>query len=91
MNSIPNATHIYRELTPGGYIYHRGVFIQEMGFLLLSPKHVRPETELGLYRLLKNINVMDVFTLAEAASQGWIPQRPVLLDRQTRMKKTMIA
>jgi len=91
MNSTTNATHIYRELTPGGYVYHRGIFVQELGFLLLTAKHIRPDTEVGLYRLLKNLNVMDVFTLAEATQQGWIPQRPVLLDRETRMKKTMIA
>ena len=87
-----NATHIWRQRTPNGIVLQSGIYVQTLGFLMLRPKHVRADAELGLYRLMRNVNVEDVYTMYEAEGRGWVaPMRPAFITRDTRVQRTMIA
>ena len=85
-----NATHVWREVTPEGTLLHEGIYVPELGFLLIRPKHCRADTEMGVYRLLRTVNTEDVFTMYEAERQNWVqPRRPALVTRGTRVQKAM--
>ena len=87
-----SATHVWRQRTANGVILQSGIYVQHLGFLMLKPKHVRADTDLGLYRLLRGVPAEDVFTMYEAERQGWVvAPRAVTITRGTRIQKTMIA
>jgi hypothetical protein len=64
-------THVLRRKTDAGYTLTKGLLVEGVGFMMVSPKHEGTKAETGIYRIVCDLSDCEVLPSGEALAQGW--------------------
>ena len=65
-------THVLRRKTATGYTLNKGLLVEGVGFMMVSPQHEGAKVETGIYRIICDLSGCEVLTSGEAQACGWL-------------------
>ena len=65
-------THVLRRKTSAGYMFNRGLLVEGIGFMMVSPRREQTDEESGIYRILRDLKDCEILTTEEAWRRGWL-------------------
>jgi hypothetical protein len=64
-------THVLRRKTDTGYTLTKGLLVEGVGFMMVSPQREGSKVETGIYRIICDLSDCEVLTSGEALARGW--------------------
>ena len=63
--ALPPFTHVLRRKTATGYVLNKGLLVEGVGFMMLSPKHKEAKAESGIYRFVCDLSGCEVLSYTD--------------------------